>query len=207
LSNEQSHRVDATAKIDEAAVSVVVDQETRKPLGSGFYFLRPNFFVTAKHVVVDRVTGAVRRDLVLMQSAPDYPALQAAFLHPSLDIAVMRVDRPRCEIPLFPSDQRLSGGQGLRFWGYSPSRSDKAAGRYAVLVVDVPSYSVESPRERSDSVEHTIHLPTDLAEGGFSGGPVLGLGGGVVALITEGTPGGVRATEIRALLPYLTFQF
>jgi hypothetical protein len=107
---------------------------------------------------------------------------------------------------LYPSDQRLSGKQGLRYWGYSPTLSDRQNHRYLVAVVDIPEYECEGPRERSDGTEWVLRFPSQVAEGGHSGGPVLGAGGGVVAILTEGHTGWLRATEVRALLPYVTLQ-
>jgi hypothetical protein len=193
--------------IDETAVSIVVDEDTHKALGTGFYFLQPEFFVTAKHVVEDRDTGGVRRNLVLMQNGPNFPRAEVHFRHPSLDLAVLKIERPGCTVPLYPSDQRIIGQHGLRYWGYAPSLSDHVAQKYLVAVVEIPEYECEAPRERDGCIEWVLRFNTDPSEGGHSGGPVLATGGGVVAIITEGHNGWVRATEIRALLPYVTFQF
>ena len=193
--------------IDPSAVSIVVDQDIQRPLGTGFYFLQPQFFVTAKHVVVNPHTGSVRPNLVLMQNGPAYPRAQVAFLHPSLDLAVLSIESPGCEVPLFPSDQRLVGAHGLCYWGYAPSLSDTSSHTYVAVVVEIASYECEEPRERADGTEWVLRFNTNFSEGGHSGGPVLGTGGGVVAVITEGHNGWVRATEIRALLPYITFVF
>jgi hypothetical protein len=98
-------------------------------------------------------------------------------------------------------------GQGQRYWGYAPSMSDKVTHNYIVAVVEVPTYECEPARERDDGVEFVLRFESGVSEGGHSGGPVLATGGGVLAVITEGHVGWVRATEIRALLPYVTFHF
>lgn len=193
--------------IDNSAVSIVVDEDVHKPLGTGFYFLQPEFFVTAKHVVVTRETGLARGNLVLMQNGPNYPKAEVLFLHPSLDLAVLKIDRPGCAVPLYPSDQRIVGRYGLCYWGYAPTYSDHVNHKYLVAVVEIPEYECEAPRERDDGPERVLRFNSDLSEGGHSGGPLLATGGGVVAVITEGHDGWVRATEIRALLPYVTFRF
>jgi hypothetical protein len=194
------------ADIDPSAVSIIVDQDARKPLGTGFYFLQQRFFVTAKHVVVDDHTGETRPNLVLMQNAPNYPRAKPIFLHPSLDLAVLEVNNPQCTVPLYPSDQRIVGHHGLRYWGYAPTKSDKKNHNYVVAVVDIPTYECEPPRERDDGIEWILRFDSDLSEGGHSGGPVLGAGGGVVAVMIEGHTGWLRATEIRALLSYATLE-
>ncbi|HUF09486.1 MAG TPA: serine protease [Rhodothermales bacterium] len=192
--------------IDPTAVSIVVDQDVGRPLGTGFYFLQRELFVTAKHVVVDR-DNSVRANLVLMQNGPSYPKAEVAFVHPSLDLAVLRIDTPGCTVPLYPSDQRLNGKHGLRYWGYAPTRSDKVSNRYVVNVVEINAYECEPARERDDGVEWLLRFNSDWGEGGHSGGPVLSVGGGVVAVITEGHEGWLRATEIRGLLPAMRIEF
>jgi len=52
-----------------------------------------------------------------------------------------------------------------------------------------------------------MRFNSDFSEGGHSGGPVLADNGGVVAVMTEGHYGWVRATEIIALLPYAAQGF
>ena len=193
--------------IDSSAVSIVVDQDIGKPLGTGFYFLQPQFFVTAKHVVLNEHTGLARTNLVLMQNAPDYPRAEAAFLHSSLDLAVLRIDKPGCAVPLYPSDQRLIGQHGLRYWGYAPSRSNVTTHHYLVNVVEIGEYECEPARERDDGVEWVLRFKSEHGEGGHSGGPVLATGGGVVAVITEGHPGWLRATEVGALLASMSIAF
>jgi hypothetical protein len=68
-------------------------------------------------------------------------------------------------------------------------------------------FKCEEPRERHDGTEWVIRFDDPHCQPGHSGGPVLGMGGGVVAVITEGGEGWFRATEIQSLLPYVTFQF
>lgn len=195
------------ADIDPAAVSILVDEDIHRPLGTGFYFMQARYFVTAKHVVVDYDTGCVRDNLVLIQNGPNYPKATVAFLHPTLDVAVLHIDNPGCSVPLFPSDQRIIGKHGLRYWGYAPSLSDTKSHNYIVAVSDIPKYECDEPRERHDGTEWVIRFGSNFSEPGHSGGPVLAAGGGVVAIITQGHDVWCRATEIRCLLPYLTFQF
>jgi hypothetical protein len=175
--------------VDPSAISILVDKDLPKPLGTGFHFLLTRFFFTAKPVIECRETGHLRRNLVLMQDGPNYPRCQSIFRYPSLDLVVLTVDRPRFGVPLYPSDQRLSGWHGLQYWGYVPALSDRRDHRYVVAVVNIPSYECEPPRERADGVEWMLRFDSDFSEGGHSEGPVVGAGGGVVAVITEGHAG------------------
>lgn len=72
--------------------------------------------------------------------------------------------------------------------------------------VEVANYKCER-RERDEGVEYVLSFKSEYGEGGHSGGPVLGTGGGVVAVITEGHPGWLRATEIGAVLTSLSIVF
>jgi hypothetical protein len=141
-----------------------------------------------------------------MQNGPAYPRPKIHLLHPTLDLAVLEIDRPACDVPLFPSHERFTGQHGLRYWGYSPGRSNPAALTYVVVVIDIPSYTLEEPKERDDGVEHVLRFDSPSSEFGHSGGPVLGIGGGVIAVIVEGHDGWVRATSVQALLPFIQFR-
>ena len=99
-----------------------------------------------------------------MQSGPEYPRTTVLFKHPSLDLAVPKVDRPGCSVPLYPSDQRIVGHHGLRYWGYAPSLSNRTTHRYAVAVVDVDTYESEEPRERDDGIEWRVRFRSGTYE-------------------------------------------
>jgi hypothetical protein len=196
--------------MDPAAVSILVDEDIHRPLGTGFYFLQPQFFVTARHVVEHRETGTPRDNLVLVQNGPDYPRAEVVFRHPTVDLAVLKIDRPGCKTPLYPSDQHLAEKGGLRYWGYSPTLSHPDRGVYGVLVGGPAEYEDEAPRQRTDGTERLLRFKDLHFEPGHSGGPVIGTWGGVVAVIIEGDRDEgrwFRATEISALLPYVSFAF
>jgi hypothetical protein len=191
-------------------VSILVDEDIHKPLGTGFYFLQRHFFVTAKHVVEYRDTGTPRPNLVLVQNAPHYPKAEVVFRHPTLDLAVLRIHQPGCKTPLYPSDQHLAGKGGLRYWGYAPSLSHPDRNFYGVLVGGPAEYINEPTRQRAEGTERLLRFEGLPYEPGHSGGPVIGTWGGVVGVIIEGdneNGSWFRATEISALLPYISFAF
>jgi hypothetical protein len=191
-------------------VSILVDDDIHKPLGTGFYFLQRHFFVTAKRVVEYRDTGAARGNLVLVQNSPNYPKAEVVFRHPTLDLAVLRIDRPGCKSPLYQSDQHLAAKGDLRYWGYAPSLSHPDRNFYGVLVGGPTEYIDEPARLRDDGMEQLLRFEGTHYESGHSGGPVIGTWGGVVGVIIEGDNdkgSWFRATEISALLPYISFPF
>jgi hypothetical protein len=91
-----------------------------------------------------------------MQNGPQYPSVEIEFLHSTLDLAVLNVANPACEIPLCPSDQRIGTDHNLRYWGYAPSISDFVNHIYQVAVVNIPKYESEEPRERHDGTEWVL---------------------------------------------------
>lgn len=207
MDSQTQNPTELPADIDPTAVSIIADEDIHRPLGTGFYFLQPRFFVTAKHVVVEETTGCPRRNLVLMQNGPNYPRATIAFLHPSLDVAVLRIDRPGCTVPLFPSDQRIVGKHGLRYWGYAPSRVTRS-------ITDTSSQPWTSPHTNRKHLESATMVSNGCCDStaifqspDIQAGPVLAAGGGVIAIITQGHTGWCRATEIRGLMPYVTMEF
>lgn len=173
--------------------------------GTGFVFLKPAWVLTAKHVVI-RENGTIRPVTALFHSGPIEARLR--FAHPHVDLAVLELQRlGRCRAPLLPGDREISAG-GLLCVGYQPSVSDRAEGRYTSFVSAVPKYERrEIIRDGYEEIQLTF--PAPHGEQGPSGGPVLGHGGAVVAVVIDGidrkgTPY-MRATSVSAVLDYLTF--
>ena len=191
--------------IDNCTLCLIYDAALSRVIGTGFTFLKPEWVVTARHVVVE--DGAPRRSLMVTREQSFHA--QVLFSDPAVDLAVLELsDRGACKVPLFPSHERFAGGQGLICCGYAPSRSSPADGRYELFVNSVPEYEREV-RSRSDLEEELVIFKAPFAEGGHSGGPVFGEGGGVVGAIIElFQREGVefaRATSILPLLRHLTF--
>lgn len=198
-----------TITIDAHAIFVINDQNLGKPIGTGFSFIKPHWVITAKHVVMDY--GELRKNLSLISLKKDEVNVSVSFIHPTLDIAVLQIEDPSfCNTPLFPSHERFTGKNGLFYCGYSPLNSNREVKEYGMLVCTIPSYSKEE-RERDNETEQTIIFDAPDIEGGHSGGPILGAGGGVVGIIIDGISGENgsvgRATSVHALLKYLVFTF
>lgn len=195
-----------TFSIDSAAVSLVVDQEEGRVLGTGFSFIQPNWVVTAKHVVL--VNGEPRRCL-LVSAANQLPTCaQVLFAHPQVDLAVLLLERGLCQRPLFPTHHSLAGSGGLVCAGYAPSKS--APGGPSVLFVnEIPDFITEV-RERQDLNEEVITFDAPFSEGGHSGGPIFGSGGGIVGAIIENFYVGeqlkARGTSLAPLIARLTLR-
>ena len=81
-----------TFTIHQSAIGLVRDEEVARPIGTAFSFLLPHWFVTAKHVVMLDY-GETRREisLVLNKAAP--VSAQVLFVHPDVDLAVLRAPR------------------------------------------------------------------------------------------------------------------
>jgi hypothetical protein len=106
-------------------------------------------------------------------------------------------------MPLFPGFEEYTGKRGLVCCGYAPSTG-------AFFLNHIPSYERER-RIRDEGDESVIVFDAPWMEGGHSGGPVFGEGGGVVAVLLHtirpdnGERRG-RATSILELLRYLRFE-
>lgn len=191
------------------AVLLVHDDTENRPLATGFCFIKPEWVVTAKHVVLEN--GLPRTSLSVLSYRGEPSRTSILFLHPQHDLAVLRIegDSP-CDVPLFPGFEMHTGKRGLVCCGYAPSLSDRQAGRNTIFVNQVESYEREG-RMRDSGDESLIVFNAPWMEGGHSGGPVFGEGGGVVAVLIEllRLDEGVaraRATSILALLRFLNFQ-
>lgn len=192
---------------DGAAIAVVVDHDRRIALGTGFYFLQSKFFITAKSVVVNCDTGEAQRNLLLIQQGSAQSRATVAFLHPSLDLAVLEIDRPGCSVPLYPSDQCIRRRNVLEYFGYVPNAADRQNCNPMIGRVRFADYHAKQVDGGSGSVEWILRSSVDLSGRGHCGGPMLSVTGGVVAVMTEGHDGWARATAVKALFPFVTMRF
>ena len=187
---------------------LLCDDEEHRALATAFCFIRPEWVVTAKHAVLDM--DIPRRNLSLLSRRNGRLRVSVLFLHPSHDLAVLRIDgQSPCDVPLFPGFESYTGRNGLICCGYAPSLSDREGRRYTLHLNRITSYECEK-RTRHTGEEALIVFDAPWMEGGHSGGPVLGEGGGVAAVMIElvRSDDGVvraRATSILHLLRYLTF--
>lgn len=187
--------------VDESALCVV---QAARGNGTGFAFLRPNWIVTAKHVVAGQPPSEPLR--LLFRQGVSLPA-RVLFAHPRVDLAVLEVfGDTGCRAPLWPGDAEPAAG--LLCVGYKPSVSDKEAGRYTSFVSRVDSY--ERSNRHRDGYEETLYIfPASDGEPGHSGGPLLAPSGAVIGVVVDGiTLAGqhlMRATCISVLLDHLVF--
>ncbi|MBA4186036.1 MAG: trypsin-like peptidase domain-containing protein [Acidobacteria bacterium] len=186
------------------SLCIIVDKDADKALGTGFVFIRPNWIVTAKHVVVE--DDGIRNNLQLLHLNKKPVSTSVLFVHPIYDLAVLATDSLLCQKPLFPSYEEFTGIKGLICCGYSPSKSTE--NELSFFVNSVPNYQLET-RSRDYGDEKLLFFDAPFAEGGHSGGPLLGEGAGVVAVVIEGFNSNdqyiVKATSILPLLEFLKF--
>jgi Trypsin-like peptidase domain len=190
--------------LDENFAALVIDRTADQCIGTAFAFLQPYWAVTAKHVVMQNC--ALRENLGLLFKKGTC-SCSLLYAHPTIDLAVLLVAGCPCNIPLFPAHHKFAGAGGLVTVGYRPSKNTKEYGR-TIEVNHVATFDTEQ-RDRPDGREELVIFQADFAEGGHSGGPVLGVGGGVVGVVIEYFDSGkgwrVRATAIEPLLRKLTF--
>jgi hypothetical protein len=195
-----------TFTIHQSAIGLVRDESLDKPIGTAFSFLRPHWFVTAKHVVMEY--GEPRRNLTVAPNKLRPVTAHVLFAHPEVDLAVLEVAMPVCDRPLYPGHHSLAGAKGLVFAGYAPSKPQES-GEPSIYVNEIPKFQVQV-RERGAFDEDTILFAAPDSEGGHSGGPVFGEGGGVVGAIInrfhDGSGFVAQATSLAPLLASLQFE-
>ena len=127
------------------------------------------------------------------------------YLHKEVDLAVLELSKIICRRPLASGHASIAGSKGLFCIGYSPTITQRH-GQPSLYVNDVPNFKYEK-RERNFGVEELIVFEAPYAEGGHSGGPILGDGGSVVGVIIESISNNnkihLRATSVAPLLDEL----
>ena len=191
--------------IDKNCLCVVYDDDEKRTLGTGFIFMKENWIVTAKHVVIKK-DGLPRNNLKIGFLDSENANVKVVAVHPELDLAFLIQDGDGiCKAPLMPGHHKFSGNEGLFYIGYSPEKSDP--GGSVVEVNHIKKYEIEE-RHRSD-VETLLHFEADYAEGGNSGGPILDSGGSVIAVIIQKYEDNCttycRATDINIILKNIEF--
>lgn len=194
--------------IHRDSLFVLQDDDEGRPLATAFCFLKPEWVVTAKHAVLDR--GEPRQNLSLFGLRNNILRASVYFLHPSHDLAVLRIEgQSPCDVPMFPSFEEYTGQRGLVYCGFAPSLSYMSSRKHIIHVNRTVSYEREE-RNRQTGDESLIVFDAPEMEGGHSGGPVFGEGGGVTAVLielirSENGATRARATSIIHLLRFLTF--
>ena len=197
-------------KIESTQICIICDSQEKTPqLGTGFFFLRPNWIVTAAHVVLEEFESP-RKNLYL--EFPDKqgitPSVNVLAIHRENDIALLELatDEGRCSKPFFPGYDELSVSKGLISLGYTPSRGK-------TITVSIAKVYEKSFRERED-IETVLEFESQHIEGGSSGGPIFGDGGAVLGILInvftieeEPDKKFARATSISNLMAGIDIDF
>ncbi len=186
---------------DVHSLGVVLDLAEEKALGTGFALLRPMWIVTAKHVVL--IDGIPRTNLGFLSGAVTVSAKPYA-IHPEVDLAVIELLTPTpCKVPMYPSYVGFTATDGLLSIGYFPSKSNNASGLRVMEGYPITGHTTEI-RERAFGSEEIITFNAPVSEGGNSGSPVFGAGGGVVGVVIENSsPNGSPVARATSLVPLL----
>ena len=193
-------------KINVKALGAIQQQfnGTQKTLGTSFCFLKSSWFVTAKHVL-EKSPGVVRDNLLLSLHQEDLE-IDKLYLHRYRDLALIELGAAACDDPFYPSNFDLEGEKRLLKFGYSPAATADSDmhvldGRY------IDDFEIQE-RERDDGKEKIFVFKDEHAEGGNSGGPVLSMSGGIVAVIIDGYTNNsvIHATDSKVLMELISLD-
>lgn len=175
--------------IDPNAICIfyrVYEDGTRKPFGTGFFFMENDLVATAKHIMEDHANARTPYGLLVRpsQSPIGYSASECVY-HMEQDLALVRLEKSHPVAPLAPCFETK---EGFVFVGYDPPTE-------SILARPVPKFFTPEPREGKLST--TFFFEWDgTVNPGSSGGPLIGSDGGVAGLLS-GIPQEVEATDTR----------
>lgn len=167
-------------KVGHDSFAIVKDLNCNKLLGTASVFIRRNWLLTAKHVVL--CEGLPRENICAIFGAKEIPA-RVIYFHKEVDLAVLELSETICRYPLASGYASLTGSKGLFCIGYSPTKTELHK-RPSLYVNDVSSFEHEA-RERDFGIEELIIFEAPYSEGGHSGGPILGEGGSIVGVTIQ----------------------
>ena len=157
-------------------------------VGSGFFFMRRDIVVTAKHVITDRIDPNAPFQILQPRFDGTREGIRAIDWCPldEVDAAMIRVDKTYVRIshPLFPSHYGMNNKKGFVALGYNRDFDSERENTWAVFAHHVRMTETQV-RERKNSKEYVLHYDANWAQPGYSGGPIITEGGGVVALMIE----------------------
>lgn len=209
MKNNSKDKSNQLFSIEGYQICLICDADEKKPeLGTGFLFLRTDWIVTAKHVVMD--DGLIRGNLYaeFPTNNPNKVGLRVIAVHPESDIALLEITSiPNpCRKPLFPGYDDLSVSKGLVCCGYTPTNGK-------TISISLAKVYDKSTRERK-TTETVLEFESKGIEGGSSGGPIFGDGGVVLGLLInvftpEEQPDRqfARATSIHNLMDAIEIEF
>ena len=179
--------------------------EKEESLGCGFLFLRKDWIVTAKHVVVDE-DGNVRQNIYAKYQHIEINC-EVTAIHDEIDIAILLITEKEnpCHKPLYLGYSDLSVIDEAMALAHTPS----SGGKFSFTTIKKFD---ESTRERSTE-EHIIEFESDTYEPGSSGGIIFGQGTTVIGVIINTFKNDkypeksfVRATSINNLMNEISIE-
>jgi hypothetical protein len=164
-------------RIDPNAICIfykIYEDGTRKPFGTGFFFMENDLVVTARHIMEDHANAILPYALLIRppQVLEGCFAIQCAY-HVEQDLALVKLERSYPVVPLHPCIQT---NEGFFFIGYDPPTG-------AIIVRSVPTFQTPIPREGKHSTTFLFEWDGPVNPGN-SGGPLIGSDGGVAGVLS-----------------------
>lgn len=159
-------------------ICIICDEEETSPLATGFLFMKKNWMVTAKHVVIKDGLARQKIYAIFVSTTKEiiYAKLKVIAIHDESDIAILEILDNLNEFthPLYPGHEELSSKKGLIYCGYDSS--------FKSLRMEYVDNFVRDSRFRNHE-EIIIEFSSNHVTGGYSGGPIFGDGGVVLGLM------------------------
>lgn len=180
------------AKIDKRSLCIFVERladGSNRALGTGCFFIHRHLVLTAKHVL-ENVVREQRQIFIANDS--NQGRLSGArpelfFPHPTIDLALVKVSEQDLNIehPLYPAHFSLNTASGGIAIGYNKSLSNNLINDWTLSVHSISSFDVQERERSAGPIEYILNFEAPWITPGCSGGPVITLGGGIVAVLTE----------------------
>jgi S1-C subfamily serine protease len=182
---------DFYAELDRRSLCVfleILKDGSSKPFGTGCVFMKRDLVLTARHVL----EGIDEQRPIFIANGSEGGRLIGAnpklvFSHPDVDLALVRVSLEELQInyPLFPGHFPLNKRVGAIAFGYRRDLSDASKRSWTLAAHEVADFEPQNWERYSGFKEFVLQFDAPWMEPGCSGGPVITLGGGVVAVLTE----------------------
>jgi Trypsin-like peptidase domain len=163
--------------IDRNAICIfyrVKEDGSRKPFGTGFFFMENDLVATARHIMEDHAKAREPYTLLVRPSQSHEGCLAVQCLyHIEQDLALVKLEKSFHVVPFRPC---WGTKEGFVLVGYDPPTE-------SITVRPVPKFYTPEPRDGKHSVTFLFEWDGPINPGN-SGGPLIGSDGGAAGILS-----------------------